>query len=88
MISYHFYILLYPLRVSESATGMQEIERALAICQFLEKYNLFCNAHTVDFFVSNHWINVIPPEWRVLEKPPADEFFIFPQETHCSSPGT
>ena len=51
----------------------------LALHQFLLNYENICSAHSVDFFVCNHWENVVPQEWRSLEQLPAERVFLGPE---------
>ena len=53
-------------------------ERVLALYHFVNKHRHICNAHSVDFFVCNHWENAVSEVWGTLDKMPPDDLFLDP----------
>lgn len=57
--------------------------RVQELYRFLEQHRALFDAHSVDFFLCDHWLNVIPPEWRSVvsqsHQLPADEDFLNPR---------
>jgi hypothetical protein len=58
--------------------------RLLELYKFLEQHRALLDAHSVDFFLRDHWMYVIPPEWRSVVSSagqlPPDEAFLRPRE--------
>ncbi len=52
-------------------------EKVLALYKFYKKYESLCSAHSVDFFVCNHWENIVGKLWPELDlKLPSDDCFL------------
>lgn len=64
--------------------------RVLDLYRFLQEHRALFDAHSVDFFLHNHWLSVIPEEWRCVaslgQDLPPDAAFLSPRE--CSNAGT
>lgn len=70
----------------DDSLSSQELEgRVLKLYEFLEKHRALFSAHSVDFFVCDHWHAVVPAEWRNLVSPLPDEAFLSP--SHYSKTG-
>ena len=55
-------------------------ENLLALYRLVDSYRGLCDAHSVDFFVSDHWQNIIPEEWKEpLEQEADDDVFLYPR---------
>ena len=58
-------------------------ERVLELYGFLQRHRALLDAHSVDFFLCDHWQRVIPSEWRCVvrrEQLPPDEAFLHPRK--------
>ena len=57
----------------------------LSLHKFLDLYRYLCDAHSVDFFIEDHWNTILPVEWRLdlsdgSRAMPSDEALLFPRE--------
>ncbi len=65
----------------EGLLVLEDIKKqTLKLYEFLDAHRALFSAHSVDFFLSDHWQRVIPADWRALDCPPPDEAFLSPRK--------